>query len=57
MKRPEAPERPEYYCLRAYRNRALNYKRGLWRRLTRELESKLWFEAGRAGVTEAEAQP
>jgi len=55
MKRPEAPERPEYYCLRAYRNRALNYKRGLWRRLTRELESKRWFEAG-AGVTEAEAQ-
>ena len=32
------PEKPEHYCLRSFRNRALNYRRGLWRRLTRELE-------------------
>lgn len=44
MQRPELPEEPEYYCLRAFRNRALNYKRSLWRRLTRELESSRWFE-------------
>ena len=40
----EAPERPEHYCVRTFRNRTLNYRRGLWRRLTRELESRSWFE-------------
>ena len=30
--------------MRSYRNRALNYRRSLWRRLTRELESVRWFE-------------
>lgn len=44
MRRGGAPENPEHYCVRAYRNRALNYRRGLWRRLTRELESSRWFE-------------
>jgi len=44
LQRPEAPEQPVHYCLRSFRNRALNYKRGLWRRLARELESKSWFE-------------
>ena len=38
------PEQPEHYCLRAFRNRALNHRRSLWRRLTRELESARWFE-------------
>ena len=38
------PSQPEYYCLRSFRNRALNYKRSLWRRLTREFESVRWFE-------------
>ena len=44
MKRETPPEQPEYYCLRSFRNRALNYRRGLWRRVTRELESHRWFE-------------
>ena len=44
MQKPELPREPEHYCLRTFRNRALNYKRSLWRRLTRELESKRWFE-------------
>jgi DNA-directed RNA polymerase specialized sigma24 family protein len=44
MARPQMPEQPEHYCVRSYRNRALNYRRSLWRRLTRELESKRWFE-------------
>lgn len=44
MHKPEAPEQPEHYCIRSFRNRALNYKRTLWRRITRELESKRWFE-------------
>lgn len=44
MRRSEAPREPEHYCLRSFRNHALNYKRSLWRRLTRELESKHWFE-------------
>jgi len=38
------PEKPVNYCIRAFRNRALNYRRSLWRRLARELESKNWFE-------------
>lgn len=40
----EAPDQPDHYCVRSFRNRALNYRRGLWRRLTRELESRRWFE-------------
>jgi len=38
------PARSEHYVIRAFRNRALNYRRSLWRRLTRELESARWFE-------------
>ena len=53
MQRPEPPNQPEHYCLRAFRNRALNYRRSLWRRLTRELESKRWFERSPA-ETESE---
>lgn len=44
MRRAEVPEQPEHYCVRTFRNRALNYRRSLWRRLTRELESRRWFE-------------
>ncbi len=44
MQRSEAPELPEHYCLRSFRNRALNYRRSMWRRLTRELESSRWFD-------------
>jgi len=44
MKQPAAPEKPVHYCVRSFRNKALNYKRGLWRRLTREWESRRWFE-------------
>lgn len=42
--RSQQPELPEHYCLRSFRNRALNYRRSVWRRLTRELESSRWFE-------------
>ena len=38
------PRQPLHYCLRTFRNRALNYKRSLFRRLAREFESKRWFE-------------
>ena len=44
LRRSEAPENPEHYCVRSFRHQALNYRRGLWRRLTRELESVRWFE-------------
>lgn len=44
LQHEDAPEKPEYYCVRSYRNRALNYRRSLWRRLTREFESQRWFE-------------
>jgi len=44
MQKPQVPLRPEHYCVRSFRNRALNYRRSLWRSLTRELESRRWFE-------------
>lgn len=44
MQLPEPPENPAHYCLRTFRNRALNYRRSLWRRLRREWESSRWFE-------------
>jgi RNA polymerase sigma-70 factor (ECF subfamily) len=44
MQRQQQPELPDHYCVRSFRNRALNYRRSLWRRLTRELESVRWFE-------------
>ena len=44
MQLREFPREPEHYCLRSFRNRALNHKRSLWRRLTHELESQRWFE-------------
>ncbi|HKI70065.1 MAG TPA: sigma-70 family RNA polymerase sigma factor [Verrucomicrobiae bacterium] len=44
VQKPDPPERPAHYCLRSFRNRVLNYRRSLWRRWLRELESKRWFE-------------
>ncbi len=47
LRREEAPSQPDHYCVRAFRNRALNHHRGLWRRLLCELESARWFEPAR----------
>jgi len=44
VQQSQPPDEPLHYCLRSFRNRALNYRRSLWRRLTRELESRRWFE-------------
>ena len=44
LRRPNPPAKPEHYSVRSFRNRALNYRRSLWRRLTRELESRRWFD-------------
>lgn len=44
MQKTQVPLRPEHYCVRSFRNRALNYRRSLWRRLTHELEARRWFE-------------
>jgi RNA polymerase sigma-70 factor (ECF subfamily) len=44
MQQAQRPAKLEHYCVRSFRNRALNYRRSLWRRLTRELESARWFE-------------
>jgi len=38
------PEQPEHYAVRSFRNRALNHRRSLWRRVAREFESARWFE-------------
>jgi RNA polymerase sigma-70 factor (ECF subfamily) len=56
LRLPGKPDDPEHYCLRAFRNRALNHHRGLWRRLAREWESARWFELDPANdQAEAEA--
>jgi DNA-directed RNA polymerase specialized sigma24 family protein len=34
------PVEPEHYCARAFRNRALNFRRSVWRRPAREPESR-----------------
>jgi RNA polymerase sigma-70 factor, ECF subfamily len=44
LKLAEAPAAPDNYAFRAMRNRALNYRRSLWRRVAREFESVRWFE-------------
>ncbi len=38
------PADPLRFVVRCFRNRALNYRRGFWRRLVRELEAHRWFE-------------
>lgn len=55
MQKTVMPREPEHYCLRSFRNRALNYKRSLWRRLTRELESQRWFEKSASETPEERA--
>jgi RNA polymerase sigma-70 factor, ECF subfamily len=42
----DEPANPAHYAVRAFRHRALNYRRSLWRRLAREVESQHWFERG-----------
>lgn len=44
LKMAEPPKSAENYAFRTVRNRALNYKRSLWRRVAREVESLRWFE-------------
>ena len=44
LKMEHRPDNPLHYCIRGFRNRALNYRRGLLRRLAREVESRQWFE-------------
>lgn len=48
MRLEASPENPPHYAVRAYRNRALNAKRGWFRRLKREWESVRWFEPASA---------
>jgi RNA polymerase sigma-70 factor (ECF subfamily) len=44
LKLANRPVQPQHYAVRAFRNRALNYRRSIWRRLAREWESLRWFE-------------
>jgi RNA polymerase sigma-70 factor (ECF subfamily) len=44
LKLDHAPAQPDRYLVRAFRNRALNRHRSLWRRVAREFESHRWFE-------------
>jgi RNA polymerase sigma-70 factor (ECF subfamily) len=52
MRLETVPEKLEHYCLKAFRNRALNCRRGLLRRVLRELESRSWFEPAPADERE-----
>ena len=38
------PQQPANYLVRAFRNRALNRHRSIWRRVAREFEAHRWFE-------------
>jgi RNA polymerase sigma-70 factor (ECF subfamily) len=49
----EPPEKPQHYLVRAFRNRAFNFRRSMFRRVLREFESRRWFEPA-VGETEAE---
>ena len=49
------PDEPAHYAVRAYRNRALNFRRSWWRRSARELESTRWFEPAEPGLPREEA--
>lgn len=55
LQRAVPPEEPERYCVRSYRNRALNYRRSFWRRLAREWESARWFERANGETPEERA--
>jgi RNA polymerase sigma-70 factor (ECF subfamily) len=44
LRMTDEPAEARHYVIRAFRNRALNFRRGWWRHLTRELESVRWFE-------------
>jgi RNA polymerase sigma-70 factor (ECF subfamily) len=55
MKQASLPEKPLHYCLRSFRNRALNYRRGFFRRIAREIESSRWFERESNESTEERA--
>lgn len=44
LQRTSAPQQPERFLVRAFRNRAYNHRRSLWRRIAREFESHIWFE-------------
>ncbi|MDB6065204.1 MAG: sigH [Pedosphaera sp.] len=55
MQKSTPPEQPEHYYVRSFRNRALNHRRSLWRRLTRELESHRWFERSPAETASEQA--
>jgi RNA polymerase sigma-70 factor (ECF subfamily) len=55
MQQAQRPAQPENYCVRSFRNRALNYRRSLWRRVAREFESARWFEEGDGETPEEEA--
>ncbi len=53
LRRTEPPDQPERFLVRAFRNRAFNHHRSLWRRLAREFESTSWFDC-RANTAPAE---
>jgi RNA polymerase sigma-70 factor (ECF subfamily) len=49
------PDQPAHYLVRSFRNRAFNHRQTLWRRLTRELESRRWFERESAASQEEDS--
>lgn len=41
----EPPDSPHRYVVRAYRHRAINRHRSLWRRLSNEIHAQRWFDS------------
>lgn len=44
LKLEESPRQPEFYVLRAYRNKSFSLKRTVLRRFRREVKAESWFE-------------
>ena len=56
LTRDQPPREATNYCVRAFRNRAMNHHRSLWRRLSREFEFQRWFQvSGEANDHEVRA--
>lgn len=45
LKLSAPPLQPAGFVIRCFRNRALNHRRSLWRRIAREFEAHRWFES------------
>src|SRR4026207_648296 len=55
LKMEKEPDNALHYCIRGFRNRVIDSRRTLLRRLTREFESRRWFEGGNSETPQERA--